>query len=185
MQKYRILLCFERVSAKAMILDGLLGFPFEVEILEKPMVFSGLSVAGSSFLMKASSSQVPLPTSNFLGGRTRRPDQVVEPGGRTQERQSPGGGGRTRWSNQGLVEPGGRTGGGHGRTTGRRSNQVVQPGGRTGGKGGSWSNQEVDSWGGGRTRWSNQGGDGRTTARRPNQVSEPHRWSNQATGVGG
>ena len=89
MQKYCILLCFERVSAKAMILDGLLGFPFEVEILEKPMVFSGLSVAGSSFLMKASSSQVPLPTSNFLGGRTRRPDQVVEPGGRTRERGSP------------------------------------------------------------------------------------------------
>ena len=96
MQKYCILLCFERVSAEAMILDGLLGFPFEVEILEKPMVFSGLSVAGSSFLMKASSSQVPLPTSNFLGGRTRRPDQVVEPGGRTRERRSPGGGGRTR-----------------------------------------------------------------------------------------
>ena len=170
-----------------MILDGLLGFPLEVEILEKPVFFSGLSVAGSSFLMKASSSQVPLPTSNFLGGRTRRPDQVVEPGGRTQERQSPGGGGRTRWSNQG---------GGAGRT--RRSNRggtwsnhrkAVEPGGPTG-----WSNRGeggelVEPGGRFMGRWSNQvvepGGDGRTTARRPNQVSEPHRWSNQATGAGG
>ena len=174
MQKYCILLCFERVSAEAMILDGLLGFPFEVEILEKPMVFSGLSVAGSSFLMKASSSQVPLPTSNFLGGRTRRPDQVVEPGGRTQERQSPGGGGRTRWSNQGgggwsnqevepggdMVEPpeGGRT---------RWSNRVVEPGGR-GGAGRtrrSIHGEVVEP--GGRTR----GDDGRTTGRRSIQVA--------------